>query len=104
MVSHPSLLAACRQWGLSPWLISCVSHLYDMAATTLDIEADPVNITMGVLQEDHLFPCLFNIYMDWEMDAIPKDSGIKFGKLKVNYLVFTGDVVIMASTRRCRQP
>jgi len=98
-VGHPSLLAACKRWGLPARLTKYISHMYEMAATQLDEDSPPVNITRGVLQGDPLSPFLFNICLDWALADIPQNVGVHLGECRVNYLAFADDVAITASTR-----
>lgn len=93
-IGHPSLLAACRRWGMSADLIGYISNVYSNAATTiLDCKT---KINRGVLQGDPLF---VNVCLDSALAELPRNVGVKLGSQSLNHLAFADDVALLASTK-----
>ena len=95
-VSHPSLVAAAKRWGIPAELTEYISTLYSKACT--DIVGNTCPIRRGVLQGDPLSPYLFNITLDWALSQVPEDVGARLAGLPINYIAYADDVVLTAST------
>ena len=101
-VSHESLLLAAQRAGCPSPLLAYIRHIYANGRTKLKVGGKlsaPISVAQGVKQGDPLSCILFNLVVDWGLDALDKKIGFKIGEQLLSHLAFADDVVLMSETQ-----
>ena len=100
-VSHHSLLKACQRAGVPTPMLSYIDSIYKGACTRLKVNgllSDPIRVLQGVKQGDPLSSVLFNLTIDWAAEYLDEHIGVTLGQVKVSYLAFADDIVLLAES------
>ena len=101
-VSHGSLILAAQRAGCPSPLLAYIKHIYAHGRTRLKIGgrlSEPISVAQGVKQGDPLSCILFNLVVDWALDALDRNIGFKLGEQLLSHLAFADDVVLVAETQ-----
>ena len=101
-VSHESLILAAQRAGCPSPLLAYIRHIYANGRTRLKIGgrlSEPISVAQGVKQGDPLSCILFNLVVDWALDALDRNIGFKLGEQLLSHLAFADDVVLVAETQ-----
>ena len=101
-VSHESLILAAQRAGCPSPLLAYIRHIYAHGRTRLKIGgrlSEPISVAQGVKQGDPLSCILFNLVVDWALDALDRNIGFKLGEQLLSHLAFADDVVLVAETQ-----
>ena len=103
-VSHDSLFLAAKRMGVPGPFIEYLRCLYSEASTRLQVGeelSEPLAQNRGVKQGDPLSPILFNCIIEWAIEALDQELGIRVGGdgPRLNHLAFADDIVLMARSR-----
>merc|ERR1712141_572688 len=61
--------------------------------------SEPISVAQGVKQGDPLSCILFNLVVDWGLEALDNKIGFKLGEQLLSHLAFADDVVLMSETQ-----
>ena len=103
-VSHASLFLAAKRMGVPGPFVEYLRCLYSEAATRLQVGEKlsvPLAQNRGVKQGDPLSPILFNCIIDWAIEALDLEIGVRVGDdgPRLNHLAFADDIVLMARSK-----
>ena len=103
-VSHASLFLAAKRMGVPGPFVEYLRCLYSEAATRLQVGenlSEPLAQNRGVKQGDPLSPILFNCIIDWAIEALDLEIGVRVGDdgPRLNHLAFADDIVLMARSK-----
>ena len=101
-VSHESLILAATRAGCPSPLLEYIKTIYANGRTRLKVGgklSEPISVAQGVKQGDPLSCILFNLVVDWALDALDSNIGFKLGEQLLSHLAFADDVVLMSETQ-----
>uniref|UniRef100_A0A8C6KZ86 Reverse transcriptase domain-containing protein n=1 Tax=Nothobranchius furzeri TaxID=105023 RepID=A0A8C6KZ86_NOTFU len=102
-VPRGALWRVLREYGVSGPLVWAVRSLYDRCQSLVRIagsKSGSFPVRVGLLQGCPLSPILFITFMDRISRRSQGVEGIRFGGLRIRFLLFADDVVLLALSER----
>jgi hypothetical protein len=98
-VSHASINRALRRFNYDAGSCALIEHIYTSCTTTLHLDGKEIgntSVRRGVKQGCPLSPTLFNLVLDEMQACLPAESGVRFGSMNLNHIMFADDIILLA--------
>lgn len=100
-VSHPSIVAILKSFGIPQPLIGYISGTYEQGSTVIEGDgwtSTSIHPTRGVKQGDLLLPVIFNLITHRALQSLSGDVRVEIGDRRINASAFADDLNVFATT------